>query len=170
MFREVALRYVWIALLAAASCAGARPGATDKPLQPSRPAQKAHRESPAVKPVERVPADVGGSSGALESELPSEEGLASYYHDSLAGRSTANGEKYRPDAKTCAHRTLPFNTLVEVTTDAGKMATCRINDRGPFVDGRVIDVSKRLARELDMLGPGVLKVRVQPMPGSAASP
>jgi rare lipoprotein A len=93
---------------------------------------------------------------------PPEEGLASYYADSLAGNRTASGERYKPDDRTCAHRTHKFGTKLVVTNvDTGKSAVCRVNDRGPFVAGRVVDVSKRLAGELGMLKRGVIKVRVE---------
>lgn len=97
------------------------------------------------------------------------EGHASFYHDSLAGRKTANGEKYDPNAKTCAHKTLPFGTVV-VVEDAttGKKSTCRINDRGPFVGGRIIDLSKRVARELGIVEQGVTKVRIRVLPKAAS--
>lgn len=90
------------------------------------------------------------------------EGGASFYHDSLAGRLTANGEKYNPEAKTCAHKTLPFGTVVIIEdTGSGKWARCRINDRGPYVAGRIIDLSKRTARELGIIDKGVAKVRIR---------
>lgn len=90
------------------------------------------------------------------------EGGASFYHDSLAGRLTANGEKYNPEAKTCAHKTLPFGTVVIIEdTGSGKWARCRINDRGPYIAGRIIDLSKRTARELGIIDKGVAKVRIR---------
>lgn len=97
------------------------------------------------------------------------EGHASFYHDSLAGRSTANGEKYDPNAKTCAHKTLPFGTLLVVEDPStGKKTTCRVNDRGPFVGGRIIDLSKRVARELGIIDKGVTKVRIRVLPKVAS--
>lgn len=94
-------------------------------------------------------------------EVPAEEGIASYYADSLAGRRTASGERYRPDEATCAHRTHRFGTRLLVTAvESGRSAECRVNDRGPWVEGRVLDVSKRVARQLGMIGPGLLRVRV----------
>lgn len=89
-------------------------------------------------------------------------GVASYYHDSLAGNLTANGERYDPRAATCAHRKLPFGTKVEVrVVKSGKKVTCRINDRGPYVSGRIIDLSRALAEELEMTKQGVAKVEVR---------
>ena len=91
-----------------------------------------------------------------------QEGLASYYHDSLHGNLTANGETYDRNAFTAAHRTLPFGTEVRVTNRTnGKSIRLRINDRGPFVDGRIIDVSRRAAEVLDFVDGGVVEVRVE---------
>ena len=90
---------------------------------------------------------------------PVERGKASYYHDSLHGNLTANGERYDRNAMTAAHRKLPFGTVVRVTNlENGKSARLRINDRGPFVRGRVIDVSRRAAERLDFVREGVVDV------------
>ena len=92
---------------------------------------------------------------------PVEIGLASYYADRLHGRQTASGERYDRQALTAAHRYLPFGTKVVVTRlDDGRAVTVRINDRGPFVRGRIIDLSHAAAQKLDMLRLGVVKVRV----------
>jgi rare lipoprotein A len=97
-----------------------------------------------------------------EPEAPAEEGMASFYADSLAGNRTASGERYRPDDKTCAHRTHKFGTKLVVTNvDNGKQSVCRVNDRGPYVQGRVVDVSKKVAGELGMIKRGVIRVRVE---------
>lgn len=97
------------------------------------------------------------------------EGHASFYHDSLAGRATANGEKYDPNASTCAHKTLPFGTMLVVEDPStGKKSTCRVNDRGPFVGGRIIDLSRRVARELGILDKGITKVRIRILPKVAS--
>ena len=91
-----------------------------------------------------------------------QEGYASYYHDSLHGNLTANGEVYDRNALTAAHRTLPFGTEVRVTNLAnGKSILLRINDRGPFVDGRIIDVSRRAAELLEFIDDGVVEVRLE---------
>lgn len=90
-----------------------------------------------------------------------EVGIASYYADRFHGRQTASGERYDRNAYTAAHRRLPFGTLVQVTRiDNGKTVEVRINDRGPFVKGRVIDLSYAAAKKLGMLRKGVIKVRV----------
>jgi len=87
-----------------------------------------------------------------------EHGMASFY----GYRSkTANGEMMNPSAMTAAHKTLPFGTRVRVTnTRTGKSVVVRINDRGPFIKGRIIDVSTGAAKVLDMVGAGVAPVTV----------
>ena len=89
----------------------------------------------------------------------SEQGIASWYGDPFHGRQTASGETYDMDAMTAAHPSLPFGTVLQVVNlDNGRTVQVRVNDRGPYVDGRVIDVSRRAARELDMVGPGTARV------------
>ena len=88
-------------------------------------------------------------------------GIASYYSQ---GPRTASGERYNPTAMTAAHRSLPFNTMVRVTNlSNGKWVVVRINDRGPFVRGRIIDVSPAAATELDFTRRGITKVQVSVM-------
>ncbi len=88
------------------------------------------------------------------------EGMASFYADSLAGNKTANGETYDPGAETCAHRKLAFGTVLQVErVDNGKTATCRVNDRGPYHDKRIIDLSRSVAESLGI--EGVAKVRLR---------
>ncbi|QJQ96952.1 septal ring lytic transglycosylase RlpA family protein [Halomonas sp. PA5] len=95
----------------------------------------------------------------------SEEGLASFYADRYQGRRTASGERFDQHSLTAAHRSLPFGTQVRVTRlDNGRETLVRINDRGPFVRGRVIDLSRRAAQELDMIGSGTAPVRIAPQP------
>jgi rare lipoprotein A len=90
-----------------------------------------------------------------------QSGMASYYAARFHGRPTASGEIFDIHQHTAAHRTLPFGTRVCVTSLVnGKSTTVRINDRGPFVQGRIIDVSPAAARELDMLHAGVVRVRL----------
>jgi rare lipoprotein A len=97
-----------------------------------------------------------------------QRGRASYYSDRLAGRSTAAGERYDPGALTAAHRTLPLGTVVDVARADGRHVTVRINDRGPYGHGRIIDLSRRAAAEIGMLRDGVADVvlRVLWMPRS----
>jgi rare lipoprotein A (peptidoglycan hydrolase) len=90
------------------------------------------------------------------------EGLASYYAEPYHGRRTASGEIFNTyKAMTAAHRTLPFNTVVRVqNTSNGKDVEVRINDRGPFIASRIIDLSVRAARAIDMVGSGVVRVKL----------
>jgi rare lipoprotein A len=91
-----------------------------------------------------------------------ETGIASYYGHEFHGRKTASGEIYDENELTAAHRTLPFGTLVRVTSkENGKSVVLRITDRGPFVSGRIIDVSYRAAQELVFVREGLVEVRVQ---------
>jgi rare lipoprotein A len=91
----------------------------------------------------------------------SERGIASWYGPGFHGRQTANGETYDMHAMTAAHKKLPFDTIVEVRNrDNGRRTRVRINDRGPFVRGRIIDLSHAAAEELGMIGPGVARVEI----------
>lgn len=92
----------------------------------------------------------------------SETGYASYYADKFDGRKTANGETFNQNKLTAAHKKLPFGTQLKVTNLAnGKTVQVRVNDRGPFIAGRIIDLSRAAAREIDMLGSGVAKVKIE---------
>jgi rare lipoprotein A len=91
-----------------------------------------------------------------------ESGKASFYADKFAGRKTANGETFRQNKKTAAHKTLPFGTRVKVKNLAnGRSIKVRINDRGPFVTGRIIDLSKKAAKKLDIVKTGVANVEIK---------
>jgi rare lipoprotein A len=89
--------------------------------------------------------------------------MATFYSSRLAGRRTASGERYDPGDLTAAHRTLPLGTIVRVTRVDGTAGPVqvRINDRGPYGEGRIIDLSMAAARRLHMLGAGVVRVRVE---------
>lgn len=92
----------------------------------------------------------------------SETGLASFYAESYNGRKTANGEIFHSSALTAAHKTLPFGTKVKVTNlKNGKSVKVRINDRGPFISGRIIDLTKAAAKKIDMINDGVVKVKIR---------
>ncbi len=91
-----------------------------------------------------------------------ERGVASWYGEDFHGRSTANGETYDMYGLSAAHKTLPIPTWVEVTRlDNGRRIIVRVNDRGPFVDGRIIDLSFGAASELDMIEDGTARVEVR---------
>ncbi len=89
-------------------------------------------------------------------------GVASYYHDSLHGNKTASGQVYDKSQMSAAHKTLPLGSKVRVTdVKTGKAITVRVNDRGPFVKGRIIDLSRRAARELGIIQRGVTRVKME---------
>jgi rare lipoprotein A len=106
----------------------------------------------------------GGPEGAVAGNFV-EEGLASWYGgngDGFAGKPTASGELFDPQDLTAAHRTLPLGTLLLVENlDNGRAVTVRVNDRGPFVKGRILDLSKRGAQVLGYAGQGTAKVRIR---------
>jgi rare lipoprotein A len=118
--------------VAAASCAGAR-------RAPEREAEPPAEDRPGV-----------------------QEGLASYYGRYHHGKRTASGERFDMRAMTCAHRTLPFGTRLRVTDlESGRSVVVRVNDRGPFARGRVVDLSEAAAKALGILERGVARVRLE---------
>jgi rare lipoprotein A len=99
---------------------------------------------------------------ALGSAGHSQSGIASYYHDRFHGRKTSSGAAYDKHALSAAHKTLPLGTQVRVTNSrSGKSVVVRINDRGPYVRGRVIDLSRAAAREIGLVSAGLAKVKVE---------
>jgi rare lipoprotein A len=100
--------------------------------------------------------------GGTSSERRLEYGLASYYGKDFHGRKTASGETFNMYDMTAAHKRLPFGTKVRVTNlKNGQSVVVRINDRGPFVHGRIIDLSYAAAKEIGLVEMGVTKVRVE---------
>ena len=126
-------------------------------------------EPSAIAPsLEDPPAGIGNEGRALAERYAASAaagrftGAASYYSDKLAGRSTASGEPYDPRAFTAAHRSLPFGTVVRVLrSEPPGVVYVRINDRGPFVRGRVLDLSRAAAEALQMVRAGVIPVRAE---------
>lgn len=91
-----------------------------------------------------------------------ERGKASYYSKSWSGRKTANGERLHHDSLTCAHKTYPFGTLLKVTNPVnGLSVIVKVTDRGPYVKGRIVDLSVRAAKELGILAQGIAPVIVE---------
>lgn len=89
-------------------------------------------------------------------------GQASWYGEKFQNKSTASGEKFDMNQCTAAHRTLPFNTVVRVENlKNGKIVDVRINDRGPSLEGRIIDLSRKAAEQIGMIQDGVVPVRIQ---------
>jgi rare lipoprotein A len=110
----------------------------------------------------KKPKPIAAEPGATQT------GVASWYGPGFHGRRTANGEVYDQYGLTAAHRTLPHGTRVEVTNlDNGRVVRVRINDRGPYVDDRVIDLSYTAAQRIGMIGPGIAPVRIEVLPAGA---
>jgi rare lipoprotein A len=114
----------------------------------------AHKKRAQVPPP--PPSRPSAVPGAIET------GIASWYGHPYHGRRAADGETYDMETLVAAHRTLPFNTWVRVyNLNNNKTVDVRIIDRGPFVDGRIIDLSHAAAQAIDMIGPGIAQVRVE---------
>jgi rare lipoprotein A len=135
--------------------------------RPPAPTPTPQPAASAAKP----PSPPSGAPSAVERQPPIpgqylEEGVASWYGIPFNGHRTSNGEIYDMHEFTAAHRTLPFNCLVRVTNlDNGKQTEVRINDRGPFVANRVIDLSLSAAQAIEMVGPGTAHVRLEIVSG-----
>ena len=113
--------------------------------------KRARLPAPAAPPA--VPGIVVGAA---------EEGIASWYGHPYHGRATTSGEIYDMEKMTAAHRTLPFGARVRVENlSNGREVEVRINDRGPFIEGRVIDLSRAAAQQIQMIGPGTARVRLR---------
>ncbi|WGM31155.1 septal ring lytic transglycosylase RlpA family protein [Brevundimonas sp. NIBR11] len=152
------------ALLAACASAGATGGLTRTPSE-TRIAEAAPAvtdPAPIVSGTMRRYQVRGRWYQPEEQPNYDEVGLASWYGDQFNGRPTSTGERFDMHALTAAHKTLPLPGLVEVTNLAnGRRVVLRVNDRGPFVDGRIIDLSRGAAEALDLLSRGVGEVRVR---------
>ncbi|MBN8543083.1 MAG: septal ring lytic transglycosylase RlpA family protein [Alphaproteobacteria bacterium] len=126
------------------------------------------RNGKATHPLVKIgkPYEINGTTYYPEYDPEYKEtGMASWYGPGFHGKSTANGETFNKYEMTAAHRTLPIPSIVKVTNvKNGKTAIVRINDRGPFAHGRIIDLSKLAAERLDMIRSGVAKVKVEYMP------
>jgi rare lipoprotein A len=122
------------------------------------------------KPSDSAPSrPLDGESPRSESAPP--EGVVSFYARRFAGRRTASGEVYDPQAMTMAHRSLPFGTWVRLThLGNGQRVHVRVNDRGPWTGGRLADLSMAAARRLGMLGSGVARVRLEILGDPPAQP
>jgi len=105
---------------------------------------------------------MGNNTGGSATKGWAQEGIASWYGDNFHEGPTASGETYDMYTLTAAHRELPFDTIVEVTRlDNNDSVVVRINNRGPYIEGRIIDLSKKAADELGMKGQGLAKVRIE---------
>jgi rare lipoprotein A len=143
---------VLVALVAVTGCTTTRT-ARPEPREPRPPEKTASASASRSSPARRSP------DAAVE--RPFAAGQASYYGEGFHGRLTANGERFNRHGLTAAHRKLKFNSCVVVeNTLNGKRLQVRVNDRGPYIDGRIIDVSEGAARRLGMLDKGVVPVRL----------
>lgn len=128
-------------------------GSMEKAIRQAREAQRMDR-------MMRVRGVRAADFAHVEGEFL-EAGMASYYGSDFAGRRTANGEEFHPELMTAAHPSLPLGTIIRVTNSLnGRSVVLRVNDRGPFVDDRVLDVSRRAAEELRMKRAGVVPVEI----------
>jgi rare lipoprotein A len=126
--------------------------------------------APAPPPRAAPPPAAEEAEAKRDGPPAAEVGLATYYARSLVGRRTASGERYDPQLLTAAHRTLPFGTRVGVRRKDGRSVVVRINDRGPFGRGRVIDLSERAAAAIGLLRDGVAEVELRVLPGADDAP
>lgn len=156
---------ITLALLitALASCSHHPPVTRQPPAQSPQPTEPA--PPVATQPGVPQPSPPSGAPPAVPGQYV-EEGVASWYGYPFQGRRTSNGEIYEMHGMTAAHRTLPFNAIVRVTNlDNGRQTQVRINDRGPFVANRVIDLSLAAAQAIEMVGPGTAHVRLEILGG-----
>jgi rare lipoprotein A len=132
--------------------------AEPQPVDPSamQEARKLAEQPPVAEPPgHRPPIDHSGRK---------QKGKASFYGEAFRGRKMANGRRFNPDAEVAASKSLPLGTVAKVTSlKTGKSATVRVEDRGPYVDGRVVDVTPKTAAKLGMVGDGVAPVVVAPV-------
>lgn len=176
--------FVLIAILLLSSCGHPKQVRVDVPPPPppattesakSVPPRNvpATRDVPAPKP-EKEEADLAEPTlPAGAKAVSTETGLASWYGPPYHNRRASNGEVYNMHAMTAAHRTYPLGSIVRVTNvKTGSTALVRITDRGPFIPGRVVDLSLAAARKVDVWKPGIAKVKVELMqvPASKDSP
>jgi len=112
----------------------------------------------------QLPPVVHGGSTRIDPSGRKEKGRASYYAHRFVNRKMANGKRFDPNANIAASKTLPLGTTAKVTNlQNGRSVTVRVEDRGPFIDGRVVDVTPKVADELDILKKGVVPVIVAPI-------
>ncbi|WP_426750796.1 septal ring lytic transglycosylase RlpA family protein [Myxococcus sp. Y35] len=136
-----------LALISACASRAAKPDPVERTPAPSK--SKPRSGTPGVTKREKMPRSYLG------------EGLASFYGPGLHGRPTASGERFDQEAMTAAHRKLRFGSCLRVVNmENGRAVKVRVNDRGPFIEGRIVDLSRGAARKLDMLDKGVVRVRL----------
>lgn len=146
-------------LMAAITCAAlaASPVNSENPQDSPGAKQEAER-------LDRLPALAPAPAGHIDHSGRKEAGRASYYAKKFDHRKMADGHRMNPNANIAASKTLPLGSVAKVTNlDNGKSATVRIEDRGPFVKGRVVDLAPAVANKLDLKEKGVVPVEVKPI-------
>ena len=156
--------YLIIVLLLSAYLSYTHFGQKQNDIKSSIPAETQVSPTPEPKATEIKKSDfvVRAAEKTVDETVGSEQATVeklSYYCDGFEGNTTANGEKYSCSARTCAHKSLPFGTEVEIIAENGNVTTCRVNDRGPYVHGRIFDLSPAVFQELAPLSAGVLKIK-----------
>jgi len=163
--------YLFLSVLLLFGCAAVRrldPGVTRSLTTPLPELGAAAPPTPVISATCPVRRQRGSAAPQQGPPAPTCErgqvGRASYYHALFDGRKTASGETFSSEMLTAAHRTLEFGTRVRVTNLANlKSVIVTINDRGPYVSGRIIDLSRRAASTLGFVRDGVTRVRVEPL-------
>ncbi|MDL2226818.1 septal ring lytic transglycosylase RlpA family protein [Deltaproteobacteria bacterium OttesenSCG-928-M10] len=153
-----------VAAVGLAGCGAKAPRPADKPEPPQAEITFEADEEEAVKPARATTSSyvVGGRRYHVLADAAgfTEEGLAAWYGKKFHGRKTASGEKFDMHKLTAAHKTLPFGTMVEVRSlTTGKTVVVRVNDRGPFSRGHIIDLSKGAAEKIGLKGTGPVTIR-----------
>lgn len=153
------IRWTFLALLTvtAAACARFQDNKASKAVPPTPPPAAPAPAEPTTPPA--VP-----EAPKSEPTGPAQEGKASYYGAEFEGKKTASGEIFDKEKKTAAHNTLPLGTKAKVTNkETGESVEVEITDRGPNVDGRIVDLSEGAAKEIGMTEEGVQDVKVEPV-------
>jgi len=152
-----------LALVAASAIADARQAGSPFGAEGSRQPRHPWHHSPSTTRSHHSAS--ASAAAAPRTARKSQAGSASYYANRFQGRKTASGRPYHKDAMTAAHRTLPLGTWVRVTSVRNnRSVVVQINDRGPYYGGRIIDLSRAAATELDMLHSGTARVRLEVLP------
>jgi rare lipoprotein A len=150
------------ALVAATAWSQGQSSPAPASTPPAAPAPAATPAPAAAAPAAAAPAPAAPPAAAKAAAGGAESGKLAWYGRKFAGRRTASGERYDPDALTMAHKTLPFGTKVKVTNTAnGKSVVLRVNDRGPTQADRVGDVSLAAAQRLGMTKAGVIDAQIE---------
>jgi rare lipoprotein A len=145
----------WILLILSAATISFLAGCTSTPRFAGRSEGRSNEHKSAALPEQSTPP----TSGKVLLTL---DGIASYYAHDFNGKMTSNGEIFDMNALTAAHRTFPFGTKVRVTNlENNKTVVVRVNDRGPFKEGRMMDLSMGAAKEIDLIRTGTAHVRLE---------